>query len=510
MPIDVIRRVPRGRVAWAAVAAAFLAFGTSVAVRTQSIVPRIWDDAALADWATPVASLGVRPGHFTAAEYYAAPADNLRTYPVYHPDEEPPGYWEWLQKQKPEPLVDASRMKTASDWIAAGERSFRELDAPLMRTNDPSHIAYARDPKSFAGVARLRDGVIGARWVVTDRGVMLTGRECGGCHFRVQPGGTVEYATARGGPAPVTGALGLPETIERVVIPGLLRYFQEPVGVAVWRMFSVPWAPDERVERIRTMGLRELGPLLTTRHGVFPRVNGSPYYGTRTPDLRLLRYYKYIDATGTHRLRGPEDIARYAALVATADSLDFGPHRLLTDAQRRVPVRYADEVLYAIGMYLLSLEPPKNPDPAPPAVIARGEQVFREEGCRRCHVPPAYTSGKLSLAEGFEPPSTHPNAADILRRSVRTDPGLALQTRKGTGFYKIPSLRGVWDRPRLLHDASVTSLEELFDPARLSSTYEPLGWSPPGITKRAVRGHAFGLDLDPRDKSALIAFLRSL
>ncbi len=37
--------------------------------------------------------------------------------------------------------------------------------------------------------------------------------------------------------------------------------------------------------------------------------------------------------------------------------MDFGPHRILTDAQRRVRFRYADEVLYAIGMYLMSLEP---------------------------------------------------------------------------------------------------------------------------------------------------------
>ena len=91
-----------------------------------------------------------------------------------------------------------------------------------------------------------------------------------------------------------------------------------------------------------------------------------------------------------------------------------------------------------------------------------------------------------------------------------TDPGLALKTRKGTGFYKIPSLRGVWYRPRLLHDASVTSLEEMFDVARLSPDYEPKGWSPPGVAKRAVPGHTFGLSLDAEDRSALLAFVRSL
>src|SRR5262245_21587189 len=65
----------------------------------------------------------------------------------------------------------------------------------------------------------------------------------------------------------------------------------------------------------------------------------------------------------THRLRGPEDVARYAALINDADPMTFGTHRMLTDAQRKVKHRYADEVPYAIGVYLLSLEPPKNPNP---------------------------------------------------------------------------------------------------------------------------------------------------
>ena len=45
--------------------------------------PRTWDEAALRDWATPVAGLNVRPGHFSQEEYDCAPIDNLRTYPVY-------------------------------------------------------------------------------------------------------------------------------------------------------------------------------------------------------------------------------------------------------------------------------------------------------------------------------------------------------------------------------------------------------------------------------------------
>ena len=52
-------------------------------------VPRVWDESALAEWATPVARLNVRPTHVTAAEYDALPEENLRTYPVYLPGEAP-------------------------------------------------------------------------------------------------------------------------------------------------------------------------------------------------------------------------------------------------------------------------------------------------------------------------------------------------------------------------------------------------------------------------------------
>src|SRR5262249_52022060 len=79
--------------------------------------PRIWADQTLEDWATPIAALGIRPSHYTAAEYYAAPVENLKTYPVYRPDREPPGYWEWLQNQKPQLLVDPSKIHSQEDWI---------------------------------------------------------------------------------------------------------------------------------------------------------------------------------------------------------------------------------------------------------------------------------------------------------------------------------------------------------------------------------------------------------
>jgi len=489
-------------------ASLLLAFGATSL--TGSGVPKIWDQRALEDWATPIAALNVRPANYTAAEYYAVAADNLRTYPVYRPDKEPPGYWESLQHKRPEPLVDASLLHTPADWIASGERAFRELDIPLTRSDDPALIAKARDPKTFEMIAGLADGTIHEpRWVVTDRGVMLSMLACTTCHFSVMAGQQIRYATPLT-VAPGVGPFTLARAFNQLGQPLAQRLLGVGAEARFRRMFATPWMPDE-VERLQRLAAQPnaMG-VFVSPHGVIPRENGSPFYGTRVPDLQLLRYSRYIDATGTHRLRGPEDVARYAAFISGANPAEFGTYRVLTAEERHVPMRYADEVLYAVGAYLLSLEPPKNPNPPPADLVSRGEQIFRRQKCDACHPAPNYTTGGLTPARGYALPSGHPNARDVRNQSVGTDPGLAMRTRKGTGFYKIPSLRGLWYRPRLLHDGSITTLEELFDAARLDSAYERKGWNPPGVSNGAVLGLEFLTTLKADDKVALIAFLRTL
>ena len=98
---------------------------------------------------------------------------------------------------------------------------------------------------------------------------------------------------------------------------------------------------------------------------------------------------------------------------------------------------------------------------------------------------------------------------DLLDMPIGLDPYLATKTRRGTGYYKVPSLRGVWMRSVLEQNVSVTSLEDCCDPNRTRNTYTPTGFRGPSKT-RAVKGHPFGLNLSPDDKKALVAFLRTL
>lgn len=468
--------------------------------------PRIWNDQALAEWAAPVVGLNVRPGHFSEKEYQETPLGEwVRTYPVYFPGREPAGYWEMLRNKKPEPIITPGA-RTPAEWIAAGRQVFRELDVPSFRSYDPKHFAILRSAEEFKklGGHPQKDGTVaGMRLVPTSKGLALSIRECAGCHIRIMPDGS-EYD---GAPAndPGDGLAG------ELIAAGIQRFFKgETLAMTNWRGFAVPWIADDIHARLKTMPEEEQGLLFASNIvGTFPRFNGSPYYTTKIPDLIGVGERKYIDATATHRLRDSEDIARYAALINCCDAADFGPHRMLSDEQRVVVDPFSDDLLYALAQYIVSIEPPANPH-AGASRAAAGKKIFVSEGCAACHTPPLYTNNKLTLAQGYRPPEDHPFTADILPISVGTDPNLALKTRKGTGLYKIPSLKGVWYRGLYGHDGSVASLEDWFDAARLRDDYVPTGFKGYKVEHRAVPGHEFGLHLAADDKAALIAFLRTL
>jgi hypothetical protein len=200
---------------------------------------------------------------------------------------------------------------------------------------------------------------------------------------------------------------------------------------------------------------------------------------------------------------------RYAAQVTFAEVTDFGPYHVIAPDTRRVQARWPDAALYALALYIYSLQPPPNPNPFNTKAEA-GQKIFTRQGCAMCHTPPLYTNNKLTLAKGFTPPEDKPESLDVLSISVGTDPGLALATRKGTGYYKVPSLKGLWYRGHYLHDGSVASLEEMFDPDRLNPSHVPAGWMPVGAKTHAIPGHEYGLTLEAREREELIAFLRTL
>ena len=146
-----------------------------------------------------------------------------------------------------------------------------------------------------------------------------------------------------------------------------------------------------------------------------------------------------------------------------------------------------------------SLKSPPNPNKFD-AAAARGKQVFANEGCSLCHTAPLYTNNKLTPAVGFIVPEDARVKYDISPISVGTDPSLTLNTRRGTGYYKVPSLKGVWYRSMFGHSGWCATLEDWFDPKRLNDDYIPTGFRPYGTKTYAVKGHNFGLDPYPAGK----------
>jgi hypothetical protein len=278
------------------------------------------------------------------------------------------------------------------------------------------------------------------------------------------------------------------------------------------RQYDAPWLTPSPAEPFLKASADEAASFeRAVISGVRFRVGTSHLYPPKIPDLIGVADRRYLDATGLVRHRSIGDLMRYAALVDGLESLadfnGFRPFGPLPSPTTRT--RMSDEALYALALYVYSLQPPENPN-RPSDLSRRGEQVFRREGCATCHEPPLYTSNQLTPAIGVDVTEERRSTDAVLARTVGTDPRLALRSRKGTGFYRVPSLKGVWYRGPFEHNGSVATLEDWFDPARLSPEFTPTGFRGGNVEHRAVPGHEFGLRLTKDDKQALIAFLKTL
>jgi hypothetical protein len=243
--------------------------------------------------------------------------------------------------------------------------------------------------------------------------------------------------------------------------------------------------------------------------GVLERHGTSSTHPSKIPSLIGLKDIRFLDSTGLMRHRSIGDLMRYAisnyGLDIMAHYGDFQPSPVQTGFAED-GTRFSDEQLYALALFIESLQPPPNPNRLDERA-RRGQRVFQQQGCAGCHTPPFYTNNKLTPALGFKVPEELRGSGDILDVSVETDPTLAMRTRRGTGFYKVPSLRGVWYRNAFGHNGQAETLEEWLDPARLREDYVPKGFH---LGTGPIRGHEFGLKLTSQDKQALIAFLKTL
>jgi hypothetical protein len=484
-------------------------------------IPKTWDDAAMASLEVPLVDPIGSPKHVSADYYYRIPVRPIyKQYPVYAPGHEPPSYMDWLKQQEPQIVWDdkghTPPLRTEADWIKAGETVF---SAEMTFVGENGGVFTLSDIKDSSwyekiGMPLTREGVLPfLSYVVRQEGnVELGSFACAMCHTRVMPDGTLLKGAQ--GSVPFDRAQAFAFATQLVSIPDFVRRLDRQLFAAPW-VQADPLQLEDGMSSVQIAAIHERVP-----PGVLSRHRSSSLYPVQVPDLIGVRDRHYLDRTGLQQHRSIVDLMRYAALNQGADELasydgfvpaskDFRTLPAPDKIELAQPDRYSDEQLYALALYIYSLQPPPNPNNFD-SVAVRGQEVFSREGCAGCHTPPLYTNNKLTPAEGFPPPPGAAQKYDLLPISVGTDPNLALRTRRGTGYYKVPSLKGVWYRSMFGHSGWCATLEDWFDPRRTQEDYVPTGFKPYGAETYAVKGHPFGLDLSKEDKRALIAFLRTL
>jgi len=183
------------------------------------------------------------------------------------------------------------------------------------------------------------------------------------------------------------------------------------------------------------------------------RVDVSTARGTepaKIPDLRPVRFLSYLQHSGTVKQNDVTSLAlRIETLIITSRDERARPPRVLARALAEFVHSLADDL----------------PRDEPPAAFV--------EHCGDCHRGPGLSGGLVPVAD------------------VGTDPTLARSADRGTGHYRVPSLRGVSTRGALLHDGSIPDLATFLDPARDG-------------------GHGYGLDAPSSDRREILAFLQRM
>ncbi len=474
-------------------------------------IPEFWSDELLHDYELPLASPEYTPRHISRDHYYALPERTLyKSYPIYHPSREPAGYLDTLRTLEPEVAFDSAKLATEADWVAAGRDVFQ---MPISYNGPIVFMRMVRDPQWYERhrVPLTPDGVMPfARYVIRRQGDVAVGNaSCAMCHTRVMRDGAVVQGAQGNFPFEAVTATtldGAPPPVTRLLFQVLV---------------ATPWIrpATERLEAMTPEQFQQA--LAAVPAGIIVRQRTSLFSPPAIPDLIGIRDRRYLDKSGLGRHRGIADLMRYAAMNQLLDvNGNYGGFVPNSADGRTVPPpgkgffagstsRHSDPQLYALAQFIYSLAPPPNPNLSD-ARAERGQRVFNASGCVRCHTPPLYTSNTLIPADGFTPPADHYKKYDIHDERVGSDPTLTMATRRGTGYYKIPSLKGVWCRGPFEHSGSVATLEDWFNPARRRDDYVPTGFVGAGVKTRAVKGHPFGLSLSAEDRAALIAFLKTL
>lgn len=219
------------------------------------------------------------------------------------------------------------------------------------------------------------------------------------------------------------------------------------------------------------------GVLVTGRNNAdldVGRINGDglhgPAWGLGRVDVTADGIDNPVTITDLRPLRFQENLHHAATLRNDPIALAVRIETLIITSHHE-SVRPPRKIIAALALFLLDLAP-KTALPSPESP---GAAVF-ERTCASCH----RGEGRTGPAVPFS--------------VVGTDPMTAESPDRGTGMYRVPSLRAVGDRRRLFASGAVDDIVDLVTPS-------------PG---RDAKGHVYGLELGDADRAALLGYLRQL
>jgi mono/diheme cytochrome c family protein len=327
-----------------------------------------------------------------------------------------------------------------AEWISLGERVFYEYPLRVEDTYD----ALARTEGALEDAGFLLAGpatpvppadasFVGLRVFREDGDdAPHVGPTCAQCHASLDP-------------------LGRPTAVRA----------NRRMDVGLARLLAMGLSPGNLPSDIESSSVEDLLQLGPGRADVLPDGIFNPF---AYPDFGGLRDMPYLHHSVNWYQRGTATLAvRCETLFITSGGERYRIPRVLS---------------WALAAFLRSLPPPEPLVAEPDAALAaRGEEVFDEADCSSCHVPPLFSSEALVRVD-----------------EVGTDPLAGESPERGSGFYRIPSLRGVGRNAPYLHQGRFPTLRDMFNPRR-----DP-----------AVDGHPFGLELGEGDREALLQFLQSI
>ena len=160
------------------------------------------------------------------------------------------------------------------------------------------------------------------------------------------------------------------------------------------------------------------------------------------------------------------------------------------------------ERLAPLVEYIHSLRAPENLNPPDASLAATGEALFYDAGCIDCHDGARGSSREVFTLDEIGTDMALQYFSDLDQDGV---PCCGLDETSDNALthgVKAPRIDGVFWMNRLLHNGSVSSLDELLC----------VGGERTPITEWAYGndGHLYGCELSPTEKASLIAFLESI